>query len=195
MKAMLCLSLGALGLILAGCGGPRPFQPVDLDRDLAGSDVARYESEWKEAQTEGQPAAMATLEHTNGWPLGLLLYWGRGTAMRMACHGGPAYHVSRAVGFGPLSCLYVSGTDATYDTTGKRLSTMSMSSVLLGHLAMVHTSDVLLPNGQRQRMTSMHLLHHILSIHLMDGHTAVSLFSAPNPAGVDLHSEPAHATN
>jgi len=189
MRRSLVVLLGLFALWLAGCGGPRPYQPVDLDSNLGKETLRRYEREWQEVHAEGRHGAMARLEHTNWWPLGLLVYWRRGSVTRTAGSGGPVYHISSAHGYGPLSHPYVTQTDATFDGDGKRLSASTMGSV--GHLAMFHISDVVLANGRRQKMTSLHLVHHLLNIHTMDGHTAVSLLSAPNPVGVDVHA--AHA--
>lgn len=182
-----CLS--ALALMMAGCSSAPAFQSVDLDRDLGRGDVARYESEWKAQQAAGRGHEMAPLERTNWWPLGIIAYWQRGSVMRTAGADGAAkYDVGSTLGIGPLSALYVSGAHATFDGAGRRLSTMKMQSLLWGHLAMFHESDVMLADGTRQKSWSAGLVHHILAIHRMNGHTSVSLFSSPNILGVDTHS-------
>ena len=182
------LALTAALLALAGCTGPRPFEDVDLSGDLAPADLARYEREWQEAQAEGQPAAMARLESSNGWPLGLVIYWRRGSVTRStSADGAPSYTIRSAHGVGPLSAFFVSETHATFDARGKRLAAMTMGSIAFGHLAMWHIGDAVLASGRRQRAVSAHLAHHAVSIHKMDGHTSISLFSAPNPIGLDMH--------
>jgi hypothetical protein len=178
----------ALALMIAGCSSVPAFQDVDLDRDLGKGDIARYENEWKAQQAAGSGDEMAPLERTNGWPLGILAYWRRGAVMRTAgADGAPGYGVRSTLGIGPLSILYVSGAHATFDGTGRRVSTMKMQSLLYGHLAMIHQNDVLLADGTRQKSWSAGLLHHIINIHRMNGHTSVSLFSSPNLIGVESH--------
>jgi hypothetical protein len=90
-------------------------------------------------------------------------------------------------GFGPLSLLFATETHATYDAEGKQLSRMGMGFVAMGHLAMWHVGENALANGGRQHSFSAHLLHHLISIHRMDGHTTYSLFTAPNPLSMDVH--------
>ncbi len=186
--AVFTLSLVGSAL-LTGCVGPNAFKEVALDRDLSEGDVARYEAEWKALKTEASSNTMTRLESTDWWPLGLVAYWRRGTVTRVeSANGKPEYHVSDALGIGPLALLYASGKDAVFDANGKRLSTMGMTSVLLGHLAMFHSSDMVLADGRRRQMSSAHLVHHIINLHWMDGHWSFSLFTAPNPIAVEGHS-------
>jgi hypothetical protein len=160
---------------------------------------------------------MTRLEHTDLWPLGLLAYWERGTATQVTPKpDSPSYRASEASGFGPLSILYVTQSDATFDAQGKRLSARTTGSALFGILAMVTESKVLLPNGQWQRSvqskfggpllmvhksefllsngqwqktTSAQFLHGLLHIHWAPGRTTVSLFSSPNPASMEFHGD------
>jgi len=179
-----------LVLGLLGCGRLPAYQRVDLSRDLTPDDVRRYEREHEDAKTTGHGGA-SMLEHTNWWPLGILVYWRRGSVMRTATpSGAPLYLVSSAVGVGPIAHLYVGETTTTYDATGKRLSSMSTDAV--SHLSMTHRSEAILPNGTHQKMTSWHFLHHLINIHKMDGHTNVSLISGPSPIGLDFHGESCH---
>jgi hypothetical protein len=190
MKKALCAGLAIIALGMAGCGGPRPFQAVDLSRDLTPDDLRRYEREYEAVKGTGHRGA-TVLENTNWWPLGILIYWRRGSVMRSATESGtPFYHVSRAIGLGPVAHLYVGETTTTYDAAGKRLSSVSTGAV--GHLGMAHRSEAILPNGVRQKMSSWHFLHHLINVHNMDGHTNVSLISGPNPIGVDFHGAGCH---
>ena len=183
MRRVLCLaSVAVLGLVLAGCAGANAFQRVDLSRDLRPEDVARYEKEWAAVKDQG---GGAVLEHTNGWPLGLLAYWDRGTVMRTGTDP-VEYHVRRTSGYGPLSLLYVTETHSTYNAQGKLLGKMEMGSILFGHLAMYHTGDVLLNDGRWQHTYSSHWLM-FLNIHKMDGHSATSIITGPNILGVESH--------
>ena len=91
----------------------------------------------------------------------------------------------------PLSLLFNTYAMVTYDASGKRLSGMSMAGLLGGHLGMVHRSDAVLANGERQEVVSIHLPpHHLLNIHKMVGHsTYVSLLTLPNPIGGELRGQ------
>ncbi len=184
-------SLAVAGSLLYGCamtGGAGRFQTVDLNGDLSPSTIARYEKEYQWLHEKGQcGGSMTTLEYTNLWPLGLLLYWQRGVVMRMETEGGPLYMIQNAYGFGPLCLLYVGDSHATFDAQGRRLSGMSTHSYVLGHLGMVHQSDHILANGIKQEMTAMHLMHHLINLHEMDGHAEVSLLTGPNPVGTASH--------
>lgn len=193
MGKTLLVALVTLGLATAGCAGLRgdslPFRTVDLERDLDKDAVARYEAQWKQMRQAGHAeGATARLEYTNWWPLGLLGYWHRGSVTReLTPSGAPAYDVSRTRGFGPLAALYVSQTDVSFDAEGRRLGTAKMKTFLWGQLASLSEEDNLLPSGKRQRMSSLHLFHmHPINIHKMDHHAVVSLFSMPNPLGVDV---------
>jgi hypothetical protein len=154
---------------------------------LTKDDLQRYEREWQRIRSEGHRGEAARIEHTNWWLPGIIAYWSRGSVMR---DGGDSqeveYGVSRTRGVGPLAALYAAETYATFDAQGRRLSGTWMGSLLWGHLAMFHRSDVVRSDGRRQRSTSMHFIHHAISIHHMDGHIYVSLFSMPNPIGVVL---------
>lgn len=185
MKATIIV---ALALMVAGCSGALAFQDVDLDRDLGKADLARYEREWKAQQAAGRGGEMAPLEHTNWWPLGIVAYWRRGSVMK-APGAAPGYRVRSTLGIGPLSVLYAAEAHGAFDQAGRRMGTMKMSSLLWGHLAMFHESDVMLADGTRQKTWSAGLVHHILAIHRMNGHTSVSLFSAPNIVGVETHAK------
>ena len=140
----------------------------------------------------GHEAGMARLEHTNWWPLGLVAYHRDASVMRMPGPDGPTYMVMSGVGIGPLSLLYAGSTHATFNAKGERLNMMKMGNYLWMHLAMTHASDTVLPNGRREKMSSIALFMHVFNIHRMDGHTYVSLFSMPNPIGVDAHAPECH---
>ena len=190
------LSVGLVvvaGLGLVGCSGARPYQRVDLSGNLSPDTLQRYEREWKDMQAEGREDGMARLEHTNWWLPGLLAYYRRATVMRSPSPNGPVYHITSGEGYGPLSILYANSTHATYNARGERLSGMSMYSVITGGLAMISNNDAVLPGGESQKVASMHLLHHLLNIHKMDGHTYVSFLTMPNPIGGELgHGDTAH---
>jgi hypothetical protein len=175
-----------IGGLAVGCAGPNPYRRVDLSADLPPEAVRRYEQEWHELPAAERTAHMARLEHSNWWLPGLVAYYRRGSVDRMEGPAGPVYHVSYGQGLGPLSALYSRGEHATYGAGGERLSGGAMGAVLLGHLAMTHHSDAIVPGGQHQKMDSWHLLHHVLNIHVMDGHRYVSLFTLPNAVGADL---------
>jgi len=195
MQRMLCVFVVVLGLAaLSGCAmvGNYAFTDVNVQGSLSPQTVARYESEWKAVQASaGSDCCMAELELTNWWPLGLLLYWDRGSVMRSETANGPIYMVSKAWGLGPLCTVYVAEDMAVFDAKGQRLSGMNVWNMLLGMVGMVHNSDAILVNGQRQTMSSGHLAHHLIAYHAMDGHTQISMLTGPNPVGFDMHSGPA----
>jgi hypothetical protein len=172
--------------------GNYAFTDVNVAGNLSPQTVARYESEWKAVQASaGSDCCMAELELTNWWPLGLLLYWDRGSVMRSETANGPIYMVSKAWGLGPMCIVYVAEDMATFDSKGQRLSGMNVWNCALGMVGMVHNSDAILANGQRQTMSAGHLAHHLIAYHAMDGHTQISLLTGPNPVGFDMHSGPA----
>jgi hypothetical protein len=109
--------------------------------------------------------------------------------MRVEGPEGTKYHVMSGQGFGPLCLLYASSTHSTYTAKGERQSGMAMDSVLLGMLAMIHSSDSKLPDGTKEESTSMHLIHHILNVHEMDSHTYWSFLTMPNPVGFETCSD------
>ncbi len=182
MKGVAAVGLLAVLVVgWAGCSSVPSYTSIDLSRDLGPRTLKRYEAEWQEARDEGRSGGMTTLESTNWWPSGVLLYYRRASVMRVEGPEGPKYQVMSGQGFGPLCLLYATSSHATYDARGQRQSGMGMSAALLGMLAMVHSGDSQLPDGTHEKSTSMHLLHHIVSVHSMDGHTAWSLFTIPNP--------------
>jgi hypothetical protein len=190
MKNALLIGMAMLALGLAGCAGPRgdsqPFHDVDLGSDLDADTLSRYRSEWERMSASGRGDAMTRLEYTNRWLLGFLGYWRRGGVMRSPSPDGVQYDVSRTIGFGPFASIYGATTHAAFEEDGKRVSWMSGGNLLWGHLAMFHRSDVQLPDGRRRKATSLHLLHHLIYVHRVNGRTYVSLFSLPNPVGADL---------
>ena len=197
MKKLLFAVLVVISIWTTGCAGFRgssqPFQSVDLNGNLAQDALSRYEQEWKVLHETGRHSDMARLEHTNWWLPGLVAYWRRGSVTRTVSEaGGLNYDVSSTRGIGPLSVLFAGETHATFNDKGERLNRMWMGSLLWGHLAMFHENQVLLPDGTWRNSVSMHLLHHIISIHTMDGHTSVSLFSMPNLLGVEAHNRSGH---
>lgn len=189
--------IAAVGLT-SGCAvvGSNPFTDVDLKSNLSAQTLNRYDREWKTLSAAGEGSGMDQLELSNWWPLGLVLYWHKGSVMRTESPQGPVYMVSRSEGYGPLSMLFSAQTHATFDARGARLSGMTVQNYILGHLAMVHRGDAILSNGQKQEMTAMHLFHHLVNVHSMDGHTEVSFLTGPNPVGVESHSHSgAHAAH
>jgi hypothetical protein len=187
----LATALPVVVMVLAGCAGPNAFRNVDLSKGLSAGDVQRYESEWRALRQSGHAEGMATLEHSNWWPLGLLIYHKDASVMRMPGPNGPTYTVMSGHGFGPLSVLYARATSATYDGDGRRMSWMRMRNALVGHLAMSHESEAQLADGREEKTFSAHLLHHLFSVHKMNGHTYVSLLTIPNPIGVTFSGHPA----
>jgi len=189
MRRTLVAGLLALAVIgWAGCSSAPSYTSIDLGRDLSPQTLKRYESEWQQMRREGHSGDMATLEDTNWWPSGILLYYRRATVMRVEGPAGVKYHVMSGQGFGPLCLLYADSTHATYNAKGERQSGMGMSALLLGMLAMTHSSDSKLPDGTREDSASAHLLHHLFSYHEMDGHTYWSLLTIPNPLGFETCS-------
>jgi len=181
----------SLFVIVAGCSAAKPFQRVDLSAPLSSADLQRYESEWQEAHAAAHGGHMhhAVLEHSNWWPLGLLIYHRDATVMRMESPDGPVYHIMYGEGYGPLSLIYAVSTHATYNAKGTRLSWMRMSNILLAHIAMGHESVTTLPNGEEETCSTLHLLMHLFSIDKMNGHTYVSILSLPNPIGSNVDGE------
>lgn len=190
MKNALLIGMAMLALGLAGCAGLRgdsqPFHDVNLGGNLDADTLSRYTSEWERMSASGRGDSMARLEYTNWWPLGFLGYWRRGGVMRSPSPDGVQYDVSRTTGLGPFASIYGATTHAAFDEDGKRVSWMSGGNLLWGHLAMFHRSDVQLPDGRLRKATSLHLLHHLVYVHIVNGRTYVSLFSLPNPVGADL---------
>ena len=177
-------------VLAAGCanmsGSVPSFQAVDLKQDLDQGALSRYQSEMKDASSSSSSHgghAMA-LEATDWRLLGLLAYWNKGSVTAMhSPKGGVHYMVSRTIGVGPLSILYVSGAHAVYGEDGKRQSYMAMDSVGWGHVAMFHTMGSKLDGGQWMEHRSAHIAHHFLNIGEGHGGVSVSLASAPNPIG------------
>lgn len=189
MKTICLLGFAVVTLGLLGCTAAHPYTRIDLGQDLSPATLARFAAESKDAATCHAGAQVTELESSNWWPLGILAYWWQGAAMRAeAVPGQASYMVQTSQGVGPVSILYVTSTHATFDDQGRRLSTMTGSNVLLGHLAMIHSSETVLPDGRTQAVRMYHLFHHLLNIHSMDGHTNVSLFTSPNPVGVSFHA-------
>jgi len=185
MRAVLTLVFVANVGVL-GCRGVQPYQRVDLTRDLSPASLARYEQEYREATLGSQQTGAVRLEHSNWWLPGLLGYYLRASVDRMAGPDGPIYHITEGHGYGPLCILLSTSATATYDSAGKRLGGERMTGILAGHLAMIHSTEVRASNSQTEKSLSMHLVHHILSIHKMGGHTYVSLLTFPNPIGSEL---------
>jgi hypothetical protein len=192
-KALLA-ALAVLMLAAAGCAGLRgptqSFHSVDLSGDLPPDALKRYQSISEDFRSAGHAGPTTLLEHTNGWPLGLLVYWRRGSVLQVTTPSGePAYEVSSTRGYGPLSFIYVRQADATFDAKGKRVAAKTVWNVLKSEIATGQESEVLLADGQRQKMSMVHILHmHPFNIHKMGHHTTVSLISMPNPLEVDLPS-------
>lgn len=189
MKTTWLVTFAVLALGLLGCSSAHPYSRIDLGQDLSPETIRRFESESEDAAACCPGARMTEFEHTNWWPLGILAYWWQGSAMRTDVAPGKAgYMVQASQGLGPVAILYETSTHSTYNGQGQRLSTMTGSNVLLGHLAMIHRSETVLPDGRKQEVSMYHLLHHLLNIHRMDGHTNVSLFTSPNPIGASFHA-------
>lgn len=182
-----CQSLFVVSaLLVAGCASTAPsYRPIDLKADLDRETLQRYQAEGKDAGVSGANCHMATLEKTNWWLPALIAYWHRGSVEIMPGQDGQVYYmVSQTRGFGPLSVLYVAKQDATFDAKGRLLTDMSMSSVLWGHLAMLHEVRSRLDDTTWMTHNTSHWLHHLISVSDMNGMMGVSLFSAPNPLGV-----------
>jgi hypothetical protein len=172
-------------ILATGCVSGMKFHNVALDNKLGAEDVQRYESEWREISAKGS-AHHATLEYSNWWPLGLFIYHRDCSVMRSSGPGGALYHVRKGEGFGPLSLLYATSAHATYNAQGERINWMRMRTSLAGCLLMSHETDAKLIDGRNETSSSWHLVHHILNLHKMNGHTYVSLFTVPNAIGADL---------
>jgi hypothetical protein len=187
MKVVWLSACVAVGLGLLGCASVPPYTRLDLKQNLSSETLARFQRESKDAAACCPGARMVQLERSNWWPVGLLAYWWQGSAMRTeVAPGEPSYMVQNSQGYGPISILYVTSTHSTYNGQGQRVSSMTSGNVLLGHLAMLHRSENVLPDGRTQEVRMYHLFHHLLNIHTMDGHTNVSLFTSPNPLGVSF---------
>ncbi len=176
MRRLQSVAIVAVLAISLGCAGPAvsSFRPVGVGGNLPHTAVERYRSEMEEAPASSEHTVL--LEESNGWPLGILAYWRRGTVHAMSHGGDTRYIVTRSRGYGPLSMFYVAEDQAVFDADGRRLNGSSMSSVLFGHIAMFHKMD----NGEREHR-SAHLVHHLLNWSKGHGRTRISLFSAPNP--------------
>jgi hypothetical protein len=193
MKERMCKEVVLAGMLAlaAGCTNMSPYREVDLSADLPAHTLQRYERLAESGAEDGEASKLhcadgQVLEYSNWWPLGLLLYYHRGSVMRMMTPEGAVYHVSSGKGYGPLSLLYSLGAHATYNASGERLSGMTTGTLLLGHLAMFHESDALLADNSTERMSSSHWLHHILNFHSMNDHRYFSLFTYPNALGADI---------
>jgi hypothetical protein len=190
MRKSWFLAVLVLAALVTGCatqgGKIAAYQSVDLQGDLAKADLARYQTEAGAVDKQSQPEAMPFLENTNWLIPGFLAYWDKGSVRVMTGPKGErTYMVSRTLGYGPLSVIWVSKEDAVYAGDGSLASVMKMSSAFWGHLAMIHNMRSRLPDGSWHNHSTSHLLHHILSIESGHGGGSVSLFSAPNPLGVD----------
>lgn len=183
---VLCV-VAALATACATSGGPvAAFQSVDLQENLSKADLARYGAEAAETAKGGQADPMPFIEKTNWWLPSLVAYWNKGSVRVMTgANGDHTYMVSKTLGYGPLAVIWVSKEDAVYAADGSLASVMEMDSVLWGHLAMIHNMRSRLPDGSWHNHSTSHLVHHILSIESGHGGGSVSLFSAPNPIGVD----------
>lgn len=186
-QSIIGLAMFMVLFITGGCGSLPAYQPIDLDRDLNPQTLERYKSTFEDMrEAEHHHNGMVKLEHTNWWLSGLIAYYRRGTVMRIDGTDGPVYHIMNGWGLGPLSVIFSSASHATFDSDGRRLSGMRMDNALFGHLAMSHSGDSLLANGQKEEYHSMHLFHHIFNWHRMNDHSYVSLFTVPNALGFTL---------
>ena len=113
--------LAALVLASAGCNSLPSYTDVDLGQDLTPADLTRYDREWQAAQGPTPHPPAARIEQSNNWPLGILLYWRRGSVVRTDAAPAPGYHLSSTLGLGPLSILYVGETHASFKPAGQRL--------------------------------------------------------------------------
>ncbi len=174
--------LAVVVVAVAGCtGGVGPYRSINLNQDLDAATLSRYQ-----AETQQLPAGqhMGVLEHTNGWPLGLLAYWRQGTVRVMpGADGRPVYMVSATDGYGPLSLFWVDGTDVMYGADGKRFNLMEVSSIFGCHLVMFHKMGGLSPEGQWMEHSSTHLFCHMLNFGSVHGQTNWSVLTAPGPVG------------
>ena len=188
MKAEVVLSFGLIMAvaILAGCVGPNPYVRVNMDENLSQEALQRYEREWKDLEAAGHKDGAAVLEASNWWPLGLVAYHRDSSVVRIPGAEGPTYTVMSGSGFGPLSVLYAGSTHATFNAQGERVNMMHMGNYLWMHLAMTHASDTVLPNGDRERTSSVALFMHALNIERMGGHTYVSILTLPNAIGANV---------
>jgi hypothetical protein len=176
-------------VVLIGCASTGKavslYQAIDLQQDLDQQTLQRYQAEAKNVADAGGECHMATLEKSPWNPLGLLAYWDAGKVQTMPGKNGELYYMaSQKRGFGPLSLLWVSQEDATYDANGKLLSNMAMRSTGLGMVTMSHETRTRLGGETWMTHKTSHLFHHTLNISDMDGMKGYSLFSSPNPASV-----------
>ena len=172
--------------VATGCSSIAPYQSVDLSKNLSPETLQRYEKEWQDLKAAGHEDSSAVLESSNWWPLGLVAYHRDASVMRMPGSDGPTYMVMSGVGLGPLSVLYAGSTHATFNAKGERVSMMKMGNYLWMHLAMTHASDTVLPNGRREKMSSMALFMHALNIQKMGKHMYISIFTLPNAIGANV---------
>jgi hypothetical protein len=186
VRRMAIVALGFVVLLVAsGCaGGVASYHRIDMGRDLDAASLARYQAETQQVSAGGRTPHMAVLEHTNWWPLGILAYWRQGTVQVMHdADGQPVYMVSQSTGYGPLSLLWVDGTDAMFAADGTRLNTMEMSAILGCHLVMFHKMGNRSPQGQWWEHSSTHLFCHLINFGTMHGETNWSLITSPGPVG------------
>jgi len=182
MKVLITSTLVlVVGVALSGCSSVNPYRRVHLTTNLSPDVLRRYEREYREGVTGPESTGTVRLEHSNWWLPGLLLYFRHASVDRMPGPAGPVYHIMEAHGYGTLCILLNTSAMSTYDAAGRRLSGETMTGIFGGHLDMIHSRDSQLADGQTERVVAMHLVHHLLNIHKMEGHTYISLLTVPNP--------------
>lgn len=186
------LAAATLALFVVGAGcthNTQPFRDIDLTADLGPATLQRYEALAHQATGQGMPSHgghhAATIEHSNWWPLGLLAYWRRGSVKAIHTTSGKwNYMVTESTGLGPLAIFGHRREQASYDSSGKRLSYMAGAGLALGHPFMYHAMGARLEDGQWMEHRTWSLLHHLVNIGRAHGRTSFWLLTAPNPAGM-----------
>lgn len=179
------LLIGLAMPLLSACAGRGipPFQPIDLSGDLNPSVLARYQTAADKAFAADSSRHMIPIEKTDWRLLGLLAFWNKGEVLAMhGAEGKFAFMVSQTHGYGPLALLFSREKQAMFSTEGQLTARMGIDSAIWGHLAMRHSMGWKDGALGWQEHSTLHLIHHLFSIGEMHGRTALSLFSAPNPA-------------
>ena len=82
-------------------------------------------------QAAGHTEPIIQLEHSNGWPLGLIAYHQDCSVTGMARPDGPVCMIQSGHGFAPLCLIYTTDTCATYTAKGERINAFGHAQLQL----------------------------------------------------------------